>query len=147
MLVSSGNAMIVNDSTNKEIAVVDNNGNYTKIDSVTGTIIATSGNYVYYTDDSNNAIKRADFTKFANFKEGEETPTCETLVDSNVKTGSSNYVSVCGEKIFYLKNSEKESGHYYLNMIDVGSVDAETSKYYEHFVGVLETEDYDTQSE
>lgn len=145
---SDNNTVIANDSTNSALILL----NYPNCDPVTlfsgsATIIKVQGDYVYFTDDSNNVIKRVNYVAFARYVKGETTdvPSAETLSGSDVtvKTGTARLVCVNGSEIYYL--NEYESGNYYLHMIDLSVIDEDTGTYYDHFIGVLQETDYDTE--
>ena len=145
---SGNNTIIVDDSTNNVLLLL----NYPDCNPITlysgsATIIKVQGDYIYFTNDSDNTIMRLNYVQYARYVKGEITtvPSAETLSGSDikVKTGTVSLVCVDGEKIYYMKSYT--SGNYYLHMIDLGVIDEDTGTYYDHFVGVLQTADYDTE--
>jgi len=145
---SGNNTVIVDDSTNSALILL----NYPDCDPVTlfsgsATIIKVQGDYVYFTDDTNNTINRVNYVQFAKYVKGEITtvPSVETLSGSDitVKSGTVSLVCVDGDKIYYLQTYESENN--YLHMIDLSEIDEDTATYYDHFIGVLQEADYDTE--
>lgn len=143
-LTPSGNYNIVaNDGEN--LVLFSQNKEAVQIFSGKSSVIKVQGDFVYFTDNSNNSIKRLNYVEFLNHQQGQPAPQVETLSNTDVKTGQSNFVCVDDNKIYYLKSYE--SGNHYLQMIDLNDYDTETSSYYTHFVGVLQEVDYETEAE
>lgn len=129
-------------------AVIANNGSRltlinfgskepTTVYTGSATLLSVAENYVYFFADSK--IMRVDYQS--------ATPTAETLTpsDATIKTEQANMVAIYGNKVFYFKSYT--SGNFYLHMTDLATSfkDAETGNYYDHFVGVLEEADYNTE--
>ena len=147
----SGNSTVVAyDSDNTKIILVNypNLNSNVELYSGSATVIDVIGSYVYFTDNTNNTICRINYVEMARFVKGETStpPEVETLSVSGetVFTGQANYVAIYGDKIYYLNTYD--SGNYYLHQIDLSQYDSETSSYYDHFIGVLLEEDYETES-
>lgn len=136
LIPDNNDIVIVKDSSNN-ITLINHNGNSTQLYNGSASIVKIEGDYVYFTDNSNNNIKRIKFTE-----EGAEAETLTTS-DMTVKTGQSNFVCVNNQKIYFFKSYS--SGNYYLHMIDLTTTDEETGTYYNHFIGVLQETDYDTE--
>ena len=148
----SGNSTVVAyDSDNTKIVLVNypNLNSNVELYSGSATVIDVTEDYVYFTDNTNNTISRINYVEMSKFVKGEvnTAPEVETISASGttVFTGQANYVTIYGNKIYYLNTYE--SDNYYLHQIDLSQYNTETSSYYDHFIGVLLEEDYETQSE
>ena len=134
-----GVGALVYDSSNTSVYRVTASGNPVQVLSGTSitNFIGIYGNYFYYLSSSN--IYRVNFVTLG---------TAENLTsdDGTISASEANYVSIAGDKMFYLKQySNDDNTAYYVHMKNFSIVDADTNAYYDHFVGKLAEIDYVTE--